>query len=111
MTYLINGSTASISPTTLLWQPNKVGTDHNGAPVYSRYWNVQLTFDACTPSEGSEWLNVASGGSLSLTMPNRWSSASFITFSPVYLDLIEPPIYETVNLMNFSLLATRVVPE
>ena len=111
MSFLINGTAPSISPATVWWQPNNVGSDHNGAPVYSRYWNVMLEFDVATPPESSEWLNVASGGSVSLRLPNRWSSASFITFSPIYLNLIEPPNYETVNMSPFRLQATRVVPE
>ncbi len=110
--YLINGTATSIAPATVLWQPNQVGTDHNGAPINSRYYNVILEFDACTPPEASEWLNAASGGgSISLTIPNRWSSASFVTFSPVYLSISEPPNYETVNMAPFRLMATRMVPQ
>lgn len=110
--YLLNGVATSIAPAAVLWQPNQVGTDHNGAPVYSRYYNVMLDFDACTPSEALEWLNAASnGGSVSLKIPNRWSSGSFITFSPVYLTISTPPNYETVNMAPFQLMATRVVPE
>lgn len=111
MTYAINGTATSIAPITVLWQPNKVGVDHNGAPVYSRYWNVVLEFDASVPSEASEWITRASGGSISLTIPNRWSSGSFVTFSPCYLELSAPPVYETVNLMSFTLMATKMVPQ
>jgi hypothetical protein len=110
--YLLNGAATSIAPATVLWQPNQVGTDHTGAPVYSRYYNVQLEFDAATPPESSEWLNAASlGASVSLTIPNRWSSASFVTFSPVYLTISDPPNYETVNLAPFRIQVSRIVPE
>lgn len=108
--YLLNGSATSIAPATILWQPNEVGTDHNGAPVYSQYWNVQLNFDAAIPTEAFQWLNNATGTSVSLTIPNRWSDATFTTFSPVYLKIMDAPVYETVNMMSFGLLATRVLP-
>lgn len=110
--YLINGEQASIAPATIWWQPNPVGTDHNGAPIYSKFYNVLLEFDACTPAEASQWLNAASvGGSVSLTFPNRWSAASFVTFSPVYMNLTEPPNYETINMAPFRITVSRVIPE
>lgn len=109
--YMLNGVSTSIAPATVWWQPNQIGNDHNGAPIYSRYYNVQLEFDACTPPEASEWLNAASvGTSISLTIPNRWGG-SFVTFSPVYPTIIEPPNYETVNMSPFKIQVQRVVPE
>ena len=112
MSYLLNGLATSIAPSLVTWQPNQVGSDHNGAPIISRVYNVVLDFDSCTPTEASEWLNSASnGGSVSITIPNRWSSGSFVTFSPVYLSVLTPPSYETVNIAPFQIIATRVVPE
>jgi len=111
MSYLINGQSASIAPATVWWQPIEVGTDHNGQPVYSRYWNCVLEFDACTPQEASQWLTAVSAGSVSLTLPNRWSSASFVTFSPVYASITEAPNYETVNMAPFQMTITRIVPQ
>ena len=80
--YKVDGSSTSIAPVNVIWQPQQVGTDHNGAPVYSIFYNVSLTFDVSTPSCAVDWLTAASsGGSHSLTIPSKWSNASFVTFS------------------------------
>lgn len=111
MSYSINGIPASIAPATVWWKPIEVGMDHNGQPLYSRYWNCTLEFDACTPPQAAQWLNAVSSGSVSLTLPNRWSSASFVTYSPVYANITESPNYETVNMAPFSITLTRIVPQ
>jgi len=111
MTYKIDGMATSIAPIDVHWIPQKVGQDHNGAPVYSIYYNVSMSFDVSQPASALDWLNAASsGGSHSLTIPQRWSNASFVTYSPVFLELLEAPNYEVINLTPFRILASRVVP-
>lgn len=102
--YLINGSEASIGPTNVRWIPFPLGQDHNGQPLYSLNYDVELRFAAgASTDDANQWLLNTSSGSIDLALPNRWG-LDFTDLSGVYVEITEPPVLEDVHMSEWSLL-------
>lgn len=100
--YKINGTSTSIGPVSVQWLRTKIGTDHNGAPLYALDNQVIMQFDGGSPPHVREWLNATSGGSVSLTTLNRWN-LGFTTLSGVYMEASREPDFSDVNLGAFTI--------
>lgn len=109
MTYAINGSTASIAPHTVRWVPSKVATAQNGAPIYSRYYTIEMQFDAASPLAAQQWLENALGASVNLTVLDRWSTGSTI-LSGVYIEVVDPAATVATYSDSFTLLVRKALP-
>ena len=106
MTWQIDGSAASIAPQTVQWQDIQVGTDHQGAPIYSQYKNVVLFFPPASPPHAREWTGLADGASHSINMTQR-DGLGFTTVSPVYVQATEPPQLMDIHTTEFTLTVSR----
>lgn len=100
--YKINGSATSIGPVSVQWLRTKIGTDHNGAPLYSQDHQVIMQFDGGSPTEVQQWLDNAVGGSVNLTTLNRWQ-LGFTTLSSVYMEVTQEPQMQDINLGSFTI--------
>ena len=108
MTYKINGTATSIGPATVRWMPTVKGNDHNGQPLYSTSYTVELRFsEGASVTDGREWLDGTSSGSVTLTIPTRWG-LDFTDLSSVYVQILEPPELADVHLGSFALLVNGV---
>lgn len=106
MAYTIDGIGASIAPQTVQWQDIQVGTDHQGAPIYSQYKNVIMRFSAASPTHARQWTDLADGASHSLNILER-DGLGYTTVSPVYIQLTEPPQSMDIHTTEFSLTVMR----
>ena len=101
--YKINGSEASLAPFSVQWNNILLGTDHNGAPIYSANHTVVMQFGAASTPFAQQWLNQASGGtSINLTVLDRWHVGSAIG-SAVNMEITRPPMIEGINAGPFTL--------
>lgn len=101
--YAFNGSEASLAPFSVQWNNILLGTDHNGAPIYSANHTVVMQFGAASVTLAQQWLNQASGGtSINLTVLDRWQMTSAIA-SAVYLEITRPPAIEGIHAGPFTL--------
>lgn len=108
--FAINGVVTQIAPVTQQWILNRIGTDHNGAPVYSKNQNIILSFDAASITDAREWLNYASGGSsVTLDVLNRWG-LEFVTLSSVHLSITQMPVIEAGHAGPFTLTVLGAQP-
>jgi hypothetical protein len=104
--YLINGSTASLSPFSVRWVPQIAITDHNRQPVYHGY-NVEMRFPACCPADAAQWIDAVSSGSVDLQIINRWN-LTFTNLSAVYCTIAETPASEDVHVEPFVIIVHGV---
>jgi hypothetical protein len=108
--YTINNVTASLSPTRQsAWQRNKIGTDHNGAPIFGRKRQVQLDFTFGTPASMKQWLDVCNGSPQNLDILAD-SQLSWKSVSSVYLECIQYPIMEDITANTMTIMITNLNP-
>jgi hypothetical protein len=109
ITYAINGSAASIAPTSVQWLKNQVGVDHNGAPIFSTNNNIIMTFDPSSATEARQWLDLAStGGSYNLTTLDQWKAGTTI-LSSIYFQITRPPVFTNNFAGPFTLTVLKAV--
>lgn len=102
-TYGFNGSAASLHPRSVKWIESKIGTDHNGAPIYSANNTIVMQFDTASITWARQWLTQASGGtSVNLYTLDRWSLGTTI-LSNVFLEISSPPEIISINAGPFSI--------
>lgn len=105
--YAINGSAASLAPFSQTWRKIQIGTDHNGAPIFSGFKEVDMSFDAASITYHKEWTDLENGGSCTLDILNE-QQLGFITVSPVYVMITQRPAIESAVSMPMSLTILRV---
>jgi hypothetical protein len=102
-TYGFNGSAASLHPVSVQWQQIKVGTDHNGAPLYSANHTITMQFPPGSITHARQWLVQASGGtSINLYVLDKWQIGTTI-LSNVFLEVMTPPSIQSINASEFTL--------
>ena len=82
--YTVDGVTASLAPTTVTWRDIQIGTDHNGAPVFSLNKQVELTFQPGSPTYARQWLDTVDGSSHTFDILDE-RQLGYITLSPIYV--------------------------
>jgi hypothetical protein len=92
--YTVKGSAALISPFSQRWRRVQTGTSHEQRALYSGNEEIDLSFDSCSITFARQWLEAASGGSLNLTVLNRYG-VEFTDLSAVFLEVIEYPAVES----------------
>ena len=100
--YAINGAATAIAPFSQRWRRNQTGTAHDQKALYSGNEEIDLSFDSASITMSREWLEAASGGSLNLTVLNRYG-IDYTDLSAVYLEVIEYPAVENAMSTPFSL--------
>jgi len=88
--YTVDGGTAQIAPYEQKWRRVQVDIDHAGRPIYSGNEEIDLFFDSCSISYARQWLEAASGGSLNITILDRYK-INYTDLSGVNLTLTEWP--------------------
>jgi len=105
--YKINGTATSIGPVEVKWIPQIMGVDHNGQPVFSANYEIELSFDGGSVTHTREWIQGTSSGSVNLTVLNR-QQLGFTTLSGVYVAIQEEPYIRDINTGPFKLLVRNV---
>lgn len=105
--YKINGTATSIGPVEIKWIPQLLGVDHNGQPVLSANYEVELSFDGGSVTHTREWIQGTSSGSVNLTILNR-QQLGFTTLSGVYVAITEEPSIRDINTGPFKLTVRNV---
>jgi hypothetical protein len=100
--YTVKGAAALISPFSQRWRRNPTGISHDQSTIYSGNEEIDLSFDSCSITMSRQWLEAASGGSLNLTVLNRYG-IDFTDLSAVFLDVIEYPAVENAMSGPFTL--------
>lgn len=88
--YTIGAVGASIAPYEQKWRRVPVDTDHAGRVIYAGNEEIDLLFDSCSITMARQWLEAASGGSLNLTILNRYK-LGYIDLSAIQLRVNEWP--------------------
>lgn len=105
--FKINGTPTSIAPITIRWIPQQLGIDHNGQPVYSSNYQIDMRFDAGSVVWAREWIEGTSSGSVNLTVLNRLS-LGYTDLSGVYVSIEEEPEINSILAGQFRLLVRNV---
>lgn len=81
-TYAINGTSTLIGPYLQRWRQVPLGTDHTQRAILAGNEEIDLDFDSASVTMSRQWLEAASGGSLTLTVLSRygigWSDLSAV---------------------------------
>jgi hypothetical protein len=88
--YTLKGIGASIAPYEQKWRRVAVDTDHAGRVLYAGNEEIDLLFDSCSITFARQWLEAASGGSLNMTVLNRYK-LGYTDLSAVQLRVNEWP--------------------
>lgn len=88
--FSINGTNTQIAPISQRWRQVQIGISHDQRGLYSGNEEIDLSFDSASISFAREWLEAASGGSLNLTVLNRYG-ITFTDLSAVNLNVVEYP--------------------
>lgn len=109
MPFKVDGVTASLAPYSQRYRNLPIGTDHNGAPLYSRFQEVDLSFDVANvaPKYHIQWLAAVDGGSHTLDILTE-SFSAFRTVSPVYLTCEQLPDIQEIVSQPFVITVRRV---
>lgn len=91
--YTIGAAAALIAPFSQRWRRVQTGTNHEQRALYSGNEEIDLSFDSASITMSRQWLEAASGGSLNLTVLNRYG-VQFTDLSAVFLEVIEYPAVE-----------------
>lgn len=105
--YKINGTATSIGPTSIRWMPQQLGIDHNGQPVYSSNYQIEMRFDSGSVTWAREWITGTSSGSVNLTVLNRLN-LGYTDLSGVYVSIEEEPEISSVLAGQFRLMVRNV---
>jgi hypothetical protein len=92
--YAINSTLTAIAPFSQRWRRVQTGISHSQESLFSGNEEIDLSFDGASITMSREWLEAASGGSLNLTVLNRYG-IDFTDLSAVYLEVIEYPAVES----------------
>lgn len=92
--FTINGATASLAPSTQTWRQVQIGRDHLMRPIYAGNEEIDLEFDSASITMARQWLEAASGGSLSITVLNRYG-IGWTDLSGVYLEVVQFPVIQS----------------
>ena len=110
MTYLIQGSAASIAPFRQQWNDIILGRDHNNAPLYSAYKEVVLQFDQCTVAQYQQWAGVVTSASVTTITMLNVDNASFTAYSSAFLEFDKRPELQAGVTGSWSLKVTGIQP-
>lgn len=92
----------NIAPFRQTWHKIQVGLDHNGAPVFSGYKEIDLEFPSCSPTSASQWKNQCDGTAKTVDVLGEYS-LGFVTLSSVYLIMTTDYAIENINATPFSI--------
>ena len=106
-TWTINNSTAALAPYSIVWNKIQAGTDHNGAPIFSAYKEVELRFESASITFAREWLNTENGAAHTFDILGELS-LGFITLSNIYVAVEQYPVVESVIAGPFTLKLLKV---
>ena len=106
--YKINGSAMSVGPMKTTWVYPARGMGLNGEAKYSSRAQVTLEFGEHSLEDAFQWVNAVSGGSFSITMPQR-GSLSFVTYAGVNGDVISWPSLIDVHASEFQIVINGVI--
>lgn len=105
--FKINGTATSVAPISIRWIPQILGVDHNGQPVYSSNYNIEMRFDSGSVTYAREWIESTSSGSVNLTVLNRLN-LGYTDLSGVYVSIEEEPEITSVIAGPFRLMVRNV---
>lgn len=91
--FSINGIAAQLAPYSQRWRQVIQGRDHSQRTILAGNEEIDLSFDSASITMAREWLDAASGGSLNLTVLNRWGNG-YTDLSAVNLEVVEYPTIE-----------------
>ena len=105
-TYTVDGTEASIAPFSVQWIPQRIGTDHQGAPIYADKEHIMCRFPPASPTMARQWVSTEDGESHNITMlgPN---STQFFDLSAVYVTVTEPPFMSDIHSSEFAITITN----
>lgn len=109
MSFKVDGVSASLSPYSQRYRNIQTGVDHNGAPLFSRFQEVDLSFDVANvaPKYHIQWLEAVDGASHTLDILTE-DFNSFRTVSPVYLTCEQLPDIQEIVSQPFVITVRRV---
>ena len=90
MKITIDDVMVTMQPDSIDWQqPRQVGTDGNGAPIYSPYWSCSLGFSVLVdPKLFEQWYDVVDGTEHDLELPCPYSGR--MTTYSCYVHMLQP---------------------
>lgn len=92
--YTISGASAQLAPYSQRWRQVSQGRDHNQNEILAGNEEIDLSFDNASITMARQWLDAASGGSVNITVLNRWG-VGWTDLSAVQLDVLEYPAVES----------------
>ena len=92
--FTVNGTTASLAPYRQVERDISIGIDHNGAPIYSSYKEIDLFFESASVTFAQQWMAMANGGSHTVDVLAR-NQIAYKTLSPIYIRINEYPPTES----------------
>lgn len=107
-TYAIDGTPTTRGPATIQWRQIQVGTDHERRPIYSQYWEVDLSFPQGSITDHKEWTDIVDGGSHTLDVLGR-DELGFRTLSPVSVRYTSRPVVSATISGPFVLTITGAI--
>lgn len=105
--YAINGTAASLAPFKQTWRKVEIGVDHNGAPIFSGFKEIDLEFDAASITYHRQWTDLENGASHTLDVLNE-QQLGYVTLSPVYIRITERPATQSAVSMPMKLTILKV---
>jgi hypothetical protein len=112
MPYLLNGSTASISPQGQKWQDVLTGYDHVGRPIFAASKSVELTFDQMSVSLYQQWSALNGTSMVSVTLLAIDSPASFVTYNNtgIHFQIKDRPTLQAGVVSGWTALVMGITP-
>lgn len=104
--YSIDGVSASLAPYSQRPLKSIMGTDHNGAPLFSGMTGAVLSFDAASITYHKQWLDTVDGGSHTFDILGE-QSLGYVTLSPCYVTVEEWPSIESTISQPFTLIIRK----
>lgn len=87
MSIEIDSTNPGRQPTNFAWSPPvEIGTDHNGAPIWSLYRTCQLSWQYMELTDFDNWTGYVDGAAHSVTIPHPFTNSP-TTYNNVYVHL------------------------